>query len=128
GGTADDVLVEGNPLAPVDLANAVRTGHQFLVDIAHNATPVSVGGVLQADADTAVGNAQPVGPGGNNLTYDNELLDAHYIAGDGRVNENIGLTAVHAIFHSEHNRLVQQTKDTVLDSGDVAFLNEWLLN
>ncbi|WP_309677633.1 peroxidase family protein, partial [Pseudomonas sp.] len=55
-------------------------------------------------------------------------LDAHYIAGDGRVNENIGLTAVHAIFHSEHNRLVAQTKDTVLDSGDVAFLNEWLLN
>ncbi|MDR6609793.1 peroxidase family protein [Pseudomonas synxantha] len=126
-GTPDDVLVEGNPLAPVDLTNAVRTGHQFLVDIAHNAVPVIVGGVLQADADTAVGNAQPVGPGGNNLTYDNELLDAHYMAGDGRVNENIGLTAVHAIFHSEHNRLVQQTKDTVLDSGDVAFLNEWLL-
>ena len=43
--------------------------------------------------------------------YDNELLDAHYIAGDGRANENIGLTAVHSIFHSEHNRLVEQTKD-----------------
>jgi Ca2+-binding RTX toxin-like protein len=128
GGTADDILVEGNPLSPLNLTNAVRTGHQFLVDINNNAVPVIVGGVLQADADTLVGNAQPAGPGGNNLTYDNELLDAHYIAGDGRVNENIGLTTVHAIFHSEHNRLVQQTKDTVLDSGDVAFLNEWLLN
>jgi hypothetical protein len=53
---------------------------------------------------------------GANTAYDNELLDAHYIAGDGRVNENIGLTAVHAIFHAEHNRLVAQTKDTVLDS------------
>ncbi|VVQ13364.1 hypothetical protein PS938_03912 [Pseudomonas fluorescens] len=129
-GNADDVttLVEGNPASPVSLVNAVRTSHAFLNDIAHNAVPVVTGGVLQADADTLVGNAQPVGPGGNNLTYDNELLDAHYIAGDGRVNENIGLTAVHAIFHSEHNRLVQQTKDTVLDSGDVAFLNEWLLN
>ncbi|MGE8338980.1 peroxidase family protein, partial [Pseudomonas laurylsulfatiphila] len=129
-GTADDVttLVEGNPASPVSLVNAVRTGHAFLNDIAHNAVPVVVGGVLLADADADVGNTQPVGPGGNNLTYDNELLDAHYIAGDGRVNENIGLTAVHAIFHSEHNRLVQQTKDTVLDSGDVAFLNEWLLN
>ena len=42
------------------------------------------------------------------------LLDAHYIAGDGRVNENIGLTAVHAIFHSEHNRLVEHTKDVLL--------------
>ncbi|QJQ09910.1 heme peroxidase [Pseudomonas putida] len=129
-GTADDVtqLVEGNRAAPISLANAVGTGHGFLDDIAHNAAPVVVGGVLQADADTAVGNAQPVGPGGNNLTYDNELLDAHYIAGDGRVNENIGLTAVHHVFHSEHNRLVQQTKDTLLAAGDLAFLNEWLID
>ncbi len=129
-GTADDVtqLVEGDRNAPISLANAVSTGHGFLDDIAHNAAPVVVGGVLQADADTAVGNAQPVGPGGNNLTYDNELLDAHYIAGDGRVNENIGLTAVHHVFHSEHNRLVQQTKDTLLASGDLAFLNEWLVD
>ncbi|VVP39361.1 peroxidase family protein [Pseudomonas fluorescens] len=127
GGTADDVLVEGDPANPVSLVNAVRTSHAFLNDIAHNAVPVIVGGVLQADGDTDVGNPQDVGAQGNNLTYDNELLDAHYIAGDGRVNENIGLTAVHAIFHSEHNRLVAQTMDTVLDSGDLAFLNEWLL-
>jgi Ca2+-binding RTX toxin-like protein len=127
GGTADDVLVEGDPHSPISLTNAVRTGHQFLVDINNNAVPVISGGVLMADSDDDVGNSQPAGPGGNNLTYDNELLDAHYIAGDGRVNENIGLTAVHAIFHSEHNRLVEQTKDTVLDSGDLAFLNEWLL-
>ncbi|MCP1501177.1 Ca2+-binding RTX toxin-like protein [Pseudomonas migulae] len=128
GGTADDVLVEGNPLSPISLTNAVRTGHQFLADIAHNAAPVFSGGVLVPDADSDVGNAVPFNPQtGANLAYDNELLDAHYIAGDGRVNENIGLTAVHAIFHSEHNRLVAQTKDTVLDSGDVAFLNEWLL-
>ncbi|MHC8358653.1 peroxidase family protein [Pseudomonas sp. LB3P81] len=128
GGTADDVLVEGNPLSPISLTNAVRTGHQFLVDIAHNAAPVFSGGVLAPDGDSDIGNAVPVNPQtGANLAYDNELLDAHYMAGDGRVNENIGLTAVHAIFHSEHNRLVAQTKDTVLDSGDVAFLNEWLL-
>ncbi|WCM49899.1 heme peroxidase [Pseudomonas sp. WJP1] len=128
-GTADDVttLMEGNPANPISLVNAVRTGHAFLNDIAHNAVPVVAGGILQADGDDEVGNAQEVGDRGNNLTYDNELLDAHYIAGDGRVNENIGLTAVHAIFHAEHNRLVAQTKDTVLDSGDVAFLNEWLL-
>jgi Ca2+-binding RTX toxin-like protein len=129
GGTADDVLVEGNPLAPIDLTNAVRTGHEFLADIAHNAVPVFNAGVLAPDGDALVGNAVPVNPQtGANLAYDNELLDAHYIAGDGRVNENIGLTAVHAIFHAEHNRLVAQTKDTVLDAGDVAFLNEWLLN
>ncbi len=39
-GTADDVLVEGNPAAPISLANAVRTGHPFLDDIAHFASPV----------------------------------------------------------------------------------------
>ena len=30
------------------------------------------------------------------------------------MNENIGLTTVHAIFHSEHNRLVDQIKQTLL--------------
>ena len=59
--------------------------------------------------------------------YDDELLDAHYITGDGRGNENIGLTAIHHVFHSEHNGLVEQTKQVVLESGDLDFLNEWLL-
>jgi Ca2+-binding RTX toxin-like protein len=122
GGTADDVLVEGNPAAPIDLANAVRTGHPFLADIAHDANPFhsQTGAMLSADGDTEVGLSQPG-------TYDNELLDAHYIAGDGRVNENIGLTAVHHIFHSEHNRLVEHVQAEVLQSGDLAFLSEWLL-
>ena len=31
--------------------------------------------------------------------------DVHFITGDGHGNENIALTAVHSIFHSEHNRL-----------------------
>ena len=94
----------------VDLAmrSVRRTGHAFLNDIAHSAAPVNDFGVpLTADADNVINTGpQPAG------TYDNELLDAHYIAGDGRVNENIGLTTVHAIFHSEHNRLVEQTKET----------------
>jgi Ca2+-binding RTX toxin-like protein len=132
GGTADDVLVEGNPLAPIDLTNAVRTGHQFLIDVAHNAVPViDALGNLVADADHVAGNAVAFNPAtGQNLEYDDELLDAHYIAGDGRVNENIGLTTVHSIFHSEHNRLVDQTKDTVraaLAAGDVNFAAEWVM-
>src|SRR5215510_4504726 len=105
-GTADDVLVEGNPAAPVDLTNAVRTGHQFLIDVAHNAVPVflpddgnpATPRVLAPDADNLIGNAQPIDAQGNNTTYDDELLHAHYIAGDGRVNENIGPASVHAIF------------------------------
>ncbi|WP_028626486.1 peroxidase family protein [Metapseudomonas resinovorans] len=119
-GTADDVLVEGNPLAPISLANAVGTGHQFLIDIAHSADP---SGGLTADADGIVNVGTTPAAG----TYDNELLDAHYIAGDGRVNENIGLTTVHHVFHSEHNRLVEQTKDTLLASGNLAELTPWLM-
>ena len=90
------------------------------------------------DADNDPGNGvQPIlvefsmanreGPtrGGSSF-YDNELLDAHFITGDGRGNENIGLTAVHDVFHSEHNRLAEQTKTVVLASRDAAFINEWL--
>ena len=62
----------------------------------------------------------------NALTYDNEMLDAHFITGDGRGNENIGLTSVHFIFHAEHNRLVEANKDTLIASGDVTVVNEWL--
>jgi Ca2+-binding RTX toxin-like protein len=125
-GTADDVLVEGDPTANgglgISIVDAVRTGHQFLIDIAHTASPFDdFGNPLTADADADIGNTPAPG------FYDDELLDAHYMAGDGRVNENIGLTAVHSIFHAEHNRLVDQTKDTVLASNDLAFLNEWLL-
>jgi len=130
-GTADDgtALVEGNLAAPIDLTNAVRTGHAFLNDIAHNAVPVfDANHNLVPDADNVAGNAVAFNPmTGQNTEYDDELLDAHYIAGDGRVNENIGLTTVHAIFHSEHNRLVDQIKHTAVDSHDLAFLNEWLL-
>src|SRR5262247_696596 len=40
-GTADDgtTLVEGNRAAPISLTHALRTGHQFLIDIAHSANP-----------------------------------------------------------------------------------------
>jgi hypothetical protein len=43
----------------------------------------------------------------------------HYIAGDGRVNENFGLTSIHHIFHEEHNYQVQNLIDA-LHAQDVA--------
>jgi Ca2+-binding RTX toxin-like protein len=93
--------VEGNPAAPISVANAVRTGHAFLDDIAHSANPrSSSGGLLAPDADLVAGVDDGL-PG----TYDNELLAAHFCTGDGRGNENIALTSVHTVFHAEHNRL-----------------------
>jgi Ca2+-binding RTX toxin-like protein len=150
----DSGLVAGDPSANGGLgvalpANTLRTGHEFLADIAHAAAPgnwdhdhnprtPSV--PMTADTDDATGPianpafdkllpdsaanpqflAQPAG------TYDNELLDRHFITGDGRGNENIGLTAIHAIFHDEHNRLVENYKSTILGSGDLKVINEWL--
>lgn len=121
-------LIEGNPADPAQASAAISAGRAFLNDIAHNAAPVvNQAGQLMADADTEAGNAVPVDSRGNNLEYDDELLDAHFIVGDGRGNENIGLTAVHHVFHAEHNRVVDSMKATILGSGDLAFINEWLL-
>jgi Ca2+-binding RTX toxin-like protein len=100
---ADGTVVEGNPAAPISTAGARRTGHAFLDDIAHNAVP-RPGLVADADHDISVFGVTTQPPG----TYDNELLDRHHVTGDGRGNENIALTAVHTIFHSEHNRLATQ--------------------
>ena len=148
-------LVEGDPTAnggkgvllPVD---TIRTDHAFLNDIAHGAAPGFYDHdnnpstpkiALVADSDDVLNGLpnpnfdptkpitdtnpllipQPVG------TYDNEMLDRHFITGDGRGNENIGLTAVHSVFHSEHNRLVNDYKHTILASGNLAIINEWLL-
>ena len=99
-------------------AGTLRTGHAFLDDIAHTAAPKAG---LVADDDDVIGGAQPAG------TYDDELLDRHFITGDGRGNENIGLTAVHAVFHSEHNRLVEEYKTTLLETGDISLINQWLM-
>ncbi|PZR94843.1 MAG: calcium-binding protein [Stutzerimonas stutzeri] len=132
--TADDITVSGTPAAPVNptTMGALRTHNAFLDDIAHNAVPTTSSGAAKlADGDSDVGYINADGTPapavrGSPSQYDNELLDRHFITGDGRGNENIGLTAVHHVFHSEHNRQVEAQKLTILQSGDLAFINEWL--
>jgi Ca2+-binding RTX toxin-like protein len=127
--------VEGNVAAPVAVpANVLHLDTPFLTDIAHNADPSPVDTdhnpatpkvAPTADADTTASAdfaAQPAG------TYDNEMLDAHFIAGDGRVNENIGLTTVHQVFHSEHDRLIDDVKNVLINDTSatgVAAQVEW---
>ena len=110
--TADDVLVEGDTASPVPVPSDVITFETpFLTDIAHNADPSpqdtdhnpGTPPVAQPDEDDTASSDFANQPAG---TYDDEMLDAHFIAGDGRVNENIGLTAIHQVFHSEHDRVV----------------------
>lgn len=139
-GTANNIVwVEGNLTTPISLANAVLTNHAFLDDIAHNAVPGLIDDdrnpatpdiMKTADDDDVANNAIPLNTSGQATTYDDELLDAHFVTGDGRGNENIGLTAVHHIFHSEHNRIVEQVKEQAIaaaQSGNFTFLSEWLM-
>ena len=58
------------------------------------------------------------------------MLNSHFVCGDGRCNENIALSAIHQIFHTEHNRLVDDIKRVLQDdtsSAGVAALAEWKL-
>jgi Ca2+-binding RTX toxin-like protein len=108
----------------------------FLTDIAHNADPSpqdtdhnpgTPPAAPAPDSDkTASADFASQTPG----TYDDEMLNAHFIAGDGRVNENIGLTAIHQVFHSEHDRLVEDIKRVLSNdtsSRGVTALAEWSL-
>ena len=114
-------LVEGNTEAPVAVpANVKHFDTPFLTDIANNAVP-NPGFTPDPDDVVAPGLVPCVQPGfpvGCVNQYDNEILDMHFAAGDGRVNENIGLTAIHQIFHSEHDRLIDDIKNTLTKDGD----------
>ena len=143
-----NVVIEGTA-AGITTAGALGTGHAFLNDIAHHAGPALVDHdhnpatpriAQTADLDTGdvngdgvINAADLVADDGSKLTYDDEMLNSHAITGDGRGNENIALTAVHSIFHSEHNRIVDDNKATILAAAQsggaegLAFLNEWLL-
>ncbi len=118
-------LVEGDTGSPVPVpSNVLSFKTPFLTDIAHNAEPKPG---LEPDANGSASAdfaSQPAG------TYDDEMLNAHFIAGDGRVNENIGLTAIHQVFHSEHDRLIETIENTLTNdttTKGIAALAEWKL-
>jgi len=104
-------LVSGNLGTPVPVpANAIRINTAFLNDIARSAAPNGF-----PDADTVAGHQldTPVCAPGQSPCYDDELLNLHVIAGDGRANENIALTTIHTIFEHEHNRLAVDEQNTL---------------
>ncbi|MHA6967445.1 peroxidase family protein [Glutamicibacter bergerei] len=93
-----DGLQPGDRTTPLSTEGSLTANASFLDDIAHGATPLLVDNPVDPDG--------PQIPG-----YDNVALENHYITGDGRGNENIGLTSIHHVFHSEHNRVTAQIKD-----------------
>ncbi|MDT4916188.1 MAG: hypothetical protein QOH89_888, partial [Pseudonocardiales bacterium] len=130
-------LVEGDLANPVPVpANVRYFDTPFLTDIAHNADPSP----QDLDHNPATPPTAPT-PDANNTpsadfaaqtpgTYDNEMLDAHFVCGDGRCNENIALSTIHQVFHSEHDRLVDYIKGVLADdtsTSGVTALAQWKL-
>ena len=106
-------LIEGNLASPVPVpADVVYFDTPFLTDIAHNADP---SGGLTPDGNLTTSNDFVHQPAG---TYDDELLNDHFVCGDGRCNENIALSTIHQVFHHEHDRLVGDIGGTI--QGDPA--------
>jgi len=135
--TTAGTLVEGDLAAPVaPPANVRYFDTPFLTDIAHNAdpspqdadhNPATPPVAPKPDADnTPSANFAAQTPG----TYDDEMLNAHFSCGDGRCNENIALSTIHQVFHSEHDRLVDYIKGVLTSdttpSGATA-LAQWQL-
>ena len=114
-----DGFKEAQQIADLDIRDINGDGLINATDIAVSDHDVNQDGFVNA--------ADLIADDGAFNTYDNEMLDAHFLTGDGRGNENIGLTTVHTIFHSEHNRLVEVNKDTLIASNDALVVNEWLL-
>jgi Ca2+-binding RTX toxin-like protein len=125
-------LVEGNTAAPVPVpSDVVHFDTPFLTDIAHNADPSPQRDPQTGAVTTPVPDSdhtpsadfahQPAG------TYDDEMLDAHFACGDGRCNENIALSSIHQVFHSEHDRLVDYIKNVLTTDPSVsaAALADW---
>jgi Ca2+-binding RTX toxin-like protein/methionine-rich copper-binding protein CopC len=120
----DDPATPADETAEVP-ANVRHFDTPFLTDIAHNAdpsprdtdnNPVTPAVVPTPDPDdtpSADFAHQPAN------TYDDEMLDAHFACGDGRCNENIGLSTIHQIFHSEHDRLVDDISNTLDDNPEL---------
>ena len=131
--TADTDLLDFNSDGVIDqndvIAGTAGIGPGFLSD-ANGDSVIDLADLADVNLDGVINIADLTADDRNPLTYDNELLDAHYITGDGRGNENIGLTSVHHIFHSEHNRQVEEIKATIIadaqETGDLTALNDWL--
>jgi Ca2+-binding RTX toxin-like protein len=64
-----------------------------------------------------INSGQPTQLGMTNPDILNELLlrsiGDHYVAGDGRVNENFGLTAIHHVWHENHNWQIDNLIETI---------------
>ena len=117
-------------------ASAVLTGHAFLDDIAHAAVPVARSRrrprrptvIRRSATRNADGNDRPRQPRGTKTAYDNELLDAplHHRRRprqrEHRPDRRSTTSSTPSTTASS-----SRSRSSPSTSGDLAFLNEWLL-
>ena len=56
-----------------------------------------------------------------------ESVGKHYVAGDGRANENFGLTALHHVWHENHNVQLVNLENNILAQADLAARHDFQL-
>lgn len=100
GGVTVTELAASDPFFRDGLGTVLKSNQAILADMGNGASPMGHDGTLLPAASEL--------PDLTGLVlgidyYDEAFLAQHKVSGDGRVNENIGLTAVHHVFHEEHN-------------------------
>ncbi|MFZ4756041.1 MAG: peroxidase family protein, partial [Miltoncostaeaceae bacterium] len=126
-------LAEGNPASMAQTVDfsagrtgtppqnlVLRTGHAFVNDMAQGAGPLYACTAGVTCTINSVGIPAQGIPG-----FNPAILGPHFVMGDGRGNENIGLTAIHTVFHAEHNRLADDLKAVIASTGDAAYIAQW---
>lgn len=112
--TGQAVLLDMNPdfalvnwSNPIIAAGGITAGNWMsFVNFANFTIKDTVGGVpVTAAQYAAVGEALM------------EAVGHHYVAGDGRANENFGLTALHHVFHENHNVQLANLEKAILAKG-----------
>ncbi|MCS3744356.1 peroxidase family protein [Rhizobium sp. BK661] len=115
--TGQALLLDMNPnLAAINYGNATivaggitAANLMSFIDFSNFSIRNSVGGVAVTAAQYAAVSEALMQSVGN-----------HYIAGDGRANENFGLTALHHVFHENHNVQLVNLENAILGQTDAA--------
>jgi Ca2+-binding RTX toxin-like protein len=123
GSSGSALLLDMNPdFAIVSAADHTALNAALTTDGMPTITTLSFGALIGAGLINPSTNEITAGlSAGLAKAVSDVMMDSvgeHYIAGDGRVNENFGLTSIHHIFHEEHNYQVQNFMDALHREGD----------
>ncbi|MGL4395241.1 MAG: peroxidase family protein, partial [Hyphomicrobium sp.] len=100
-----------NMLSSITIDNTAGGGVVEQLALFKTPAPNSMGLVDVTNFSIVGANSAAMQAAANEILL--ESVGDHYIAGDGRVNENFGLTSIHHVFHEEHNYQVENLKSWI---------------